>query len=239
MQSSIGETELRRSDEQCARLHQITHRLERHQFPPPDKGIPTNGLYFMFETGETAHAGERIVRIGSHTGIGNLAARLREHITLNKDRSIFRKNIGRALLSKDHDPFLEVWNLDLTKRMDRQRHRHLVDRAKQARIERAVSDYIRYHVSFSVIPARSEDIALGLERLCIATVSLCGSCRASSSWLGNFSPKPKIRASGLWQEQHLYGEPVSVEALCTIEELSHTLTKALDSDRAVPKQDSP
>jgi len=28
----------------------------------------------------------------------------------NKDRSIFRKNIGRALLNKDNDPFIEQWN---------------------------------------------------------------------------------------------------------------------------------
>ena len=31
-----------------------------------------------------------------------------------KDRSIFRKNIGRAILNKNNDSFLEIWNLDFT-----------------------------------------------------------------------------------------------------------------------------
>ncbi len=195
-------------------------RLERHRFPPPDKGIPVNGVYFMFETGETGHEGERIVRIGSHTGDGNLAARLREHITQNKDRSIFRKNIGRALLSRDHDPFLEAWNLDMTKRIDRDRYEHLVDPAKQGKVEQAVSDYIEKHVSVSVVAAPSRDIALKLECLCIATVSLCASCSPSPGWFGNSSPKPKIRESGLWQEQHLCGQPLTVEDLRMIEKLA-------------------
>jgi hypothetical protein len=36
---------------------------------------------------------------------------LKEHfVNENKDRSIFRKNIGRALLNKDNDYFIEQWN---------------------------------------------------------------------------------------------------------------------------------
>ena len=37
-------------------------------------------------------------------------------MTENKDRSIFRKNIGRAILNKNQDPFLGQWELDLTTR---------------------------------------------------------------------------------------------------------------------------
>lgn len=176
---NLEESELQQPDKLCAHLHRVVRRIERFRFPPPDIGIPPNGLYFIFESGEAAHGGDRIVRIGSHTGSGNLAARLREHMTQNKDRSIFRKNVGRAILSRDQDPYLEVWNLDLTKRVDRSRHEHLVDPAKQTKIERAVSDYIRNRVSVSVIPAESEDTALRLERHCIATVSLCRTCQAS------------------------------------------------------------
>lgn len=210
-------------DNQCARLHQVVRPLERQRFPLLEKEIPVNGLYFMFETGESGHQGERIVRIGSHTGNANLAARLKEHITQNKDRSIFRKNIGRALLSRDHDPFLEVWNLDLTKRKDRDRYEHLVDPAKQGKVEQAVSHYIVKQVSVSVIATPSREVALKFERLCISTVSLCGSCHASRGWLGNFSPKPKIRESGLWQEQHLYGQTLSADALRIIERLASGL----------------
>jgi hypothetical protein len=59
--------------------------------------------------------GSRIVRIGTHTGANQLCSRLKQHF-LNemKDRSIFRKNIGRCLLKQANDPFLEFWELDLT-----------------------------------------------------------------------------------------------------------------------------
>ena len=65
----------------------------------------------------------------------------------------------------------------------------------------------------SVIAAPSCDVALLLERLCIATVSLFEHCCASSVWLGEFSPKRKIRTSGLWQEQHLSGHALKVADL--------------------------
>jgi hypothetical protein len=46
------------------------------------------------------------------------------HIFLLKTRtaSIFRKNIGRALLNRDHDPFLPTWELDRTSRLAREKH---------------------------------------------------------------------------------------------------------------------
>jgi hypothetical protein len=149
-----------------------------------------------------------------------LAQRLNEHTTQNKDRSIFRKHIGRALLSRDHDPFLDTWDLDLTRRQDRNRYNRVVDPAKLDRVEQAVSDYIEKHVCVSVIATPSGDTALKLERLCIATVSLCGSCRPSGSWLGNFSPNLKIQASGLWQLQHLFKQPLSAAELLMIERLA-------------------
>lgn len=204
---------MQRLDEQCAYLHEIVRRLLRYNFPPPDEGIPANGLYFIFEAGEVCHGDDRIVRVGSHTGNGNLAARLREHVTVNKDRSVFRKNIGRALLCRDNDPFLKDWNFDLTKRVDRDRYGHLVDKTKQHEVEQAVSNHISRAMSFRVVGAANRELALQLERRCIATISLCGACRASPNWLGRSSPNRKIRDSGLWQVQHLYVEPLSTEDL--------------------------
>lgn len=74
-----------------------------------------NGVYILFEKNEFGHNGDRIVRIGSHTGNDNLVKRLEEHfLKENKDRSIFRKNIGRALLNKNSDSYLDIWDIDLT-----------------------------------------------------------------------------------------------------------------------------
>lgn len=69
----------------------------------------------VFEEGEYAHGGSRVVRVGSRTGDDQLPFRLTQHFLLeNKDRSIFRKNIGCALLNRDGDPFLAQWEQDLT-----------------------------------------------------------------------------------------------------------------------------
>jgi hypothetical protein len=101
----------------CAQLHQALRALERYRFPFDPKRIPSNGLYVLFEKGETGHGGDRIVRVGTHTGEAQLRSRLKQHfITPSKDRSIFRKNIGRALLNRDHDSFMREWEFDLTTR---------------------------------------------------------------------------------------------------------------------------
>src|SRR5512136_1364534 len=96
----------------CSCFHSLVRSLPRHSFPPSGKARDGDGIYLIFEVGEVSHGGERVVRVGSHTGAGNLFARLAEHVTANKDRSIFRKNIGRAILSRVGDPFLLDWDLD-------------------------------------------------------------------------------------------------------------------------------
>jgi hypothetical protein len=199
----------------CDRLHNLVRMLPRFQFTQVDSTIPANGVYFIFEVGEFGHKGDRIVRIGSHTGTGNLANRLSEHVTLNKDRSIFRKNIGRALLNMKQDPFLRFWELDLTKKVERARHEHLVDKNLQQSVEEAVSKYVASNLSYAVVGAEQD--ALHLERKCIGTISRCTKCSASGEWLGRHSPKPKIRASGLWQVQHLHCEGLGESELVSVE----------------------
>lgn len=193
----------------CASLHGWVHTLPEYRFPFADASIPTNGIYFLFEKGELAHGGSRIVRIGTHTGEGQLLSRLKQHfVVANKDRSIFRKNIGRALLARDSDPFLADWELDLTTRAARDLHAARIDTAKQEEIEKRVTEYMQDSFSFAVVRIDEKDARLRLESRCISTVSLCNECGASSSWLGNASPKEKIRESGLWIVNELYKEPL-------------------------------
>lgn len=205
------------NDPSCATLHALVSRLPRFEFPPPPREVASNGLYFVFERGEVAHGGDRIVRIGSHTGSGNLLARLREHVTHNKDRSIFRKNIGRALLARSGDPFLEDWNRDLTSHAARVRYAGRIDEVKQAEVERQVTHYIRANLTFSLVATPSPDVALALEKRCIATVASCPACHASAPWLGNDSPVAAIRESGLWQLQHLRGEALDADSVAELE----------------------
>ncbi|AKB32024.1 hypothetical protein MSSIH_1334 [Methanosarcina siciliae HI350] len=206
--------------EKCKQLHQWFNNLERISFPFDERKIPRNGIYILFEKGETAHGMDRVVRIGTHTGKNQLRSRLKQHfIKENKDRSIFRKNIGRALLNRDKDPFLDQWEIDLTSRKAKKENAGLIDSEKQEETEKRVSQYIQKNFSFVVIEVEAQEKRLELESKIISTISLCDECGPSSDWLGLFSPKEKIRKSGLWLVNELFKEPLSDEDMRLIENL--------------------
>lgn len=194
----------------CRELHIFANGLPRYRFPFNSKLIPQNGIYILFESRELAHDVNRIVRVGTHTGRNQLRSRLDQHfIKENKDRSIFRKNIGRALLNRDHDPFLEQWEIDLTTHAAKQAYSAMIDFEKQKLVERQVTNYIQGHFQFVVIEVRDKEERLQLESKLISTVSWCKDCRPSPGWLGLYSPKEKIRAGGLWIVNELYKQPLT------------------------------
>ena len=194
----------------CPQLHTLFNQLPQHHFPFDAKKISSNGIYILFEAGEVAHNTNRIVRIGTHNGVGKLVSRLKSHfIKENKDRSIFRKNIGRALLNKVSDPFLEQWELDLTSREARENFQYKVDIIKQKQVEHQVTEYIQQNFWFVVFPITKKEDRLFWESRIISTVSWCNECRPSRTWLGLHSPKEKIRESGLWLVNELNKQPLS------------------------------
>jgi hypothetical protein len=206
--------------EMCASLHHLFHRLPVFGFPYEETEIPLNGVYILFEAGEIAHGTNRIVRVGTHTGDDNLRSRLKEHfITENKDRSIFRKNIGRALLNRDQDPFLAQWELDLTSSEAQRKFGSSVNRAKQSEVERRVTDRIQRNFHFVVFRVDEKEVRRDLEAKIISTVSVCRECGPSQEWLGLYSPATKIRRSGLWLIQKLCGTPLSDSYFADLERL--------------------
>jgi len=183
----------------CEELHRVFNSLPKQKFPFDEKKIPKNGIYILFEKGEKGHGFDRIVRIGTHTGDNNLRSRLKQHFLVkNKDRSIFRKNIGRVILNKNKDPYLEKWELCLTSKEAREKYLHIVDLEKQKQLEEEISSYIQKNFQFVVLPIENKDKRLGIESKIISAVSLCKECGPSNRWFGKFSPKDKIRESGLW-----------------------------------------
>jgi hypothetical protein len=194
----------------CQAMHELFYGLKRFNFPFDSSRIPLNGIYVLFEVGEKAHNVDRIVRVGTHTGNNQLPSRLKQHfINENKDRSIFRKNIGRVILTNSQDSFIDLWNLDLTTRKAKEEHRDLVDFDRQQAVERQITRYIQSHFSFVVFQVNEGEKRLVLESKIISTISRCDSCRPSENWLGLNSPKPKIRESGLWLVNELYKKPLS------------------------------
>ena len=194
----------------CPQLHEFLADCTRHHFPFDKRTIPVNGIYVLYEAEASGHGADRIVRVGTHTGEAQLPSRLRQHfLNENKDRSIFRKNIGRALLAKEGDPFLDDWNIDLTTRKAREQYSARIDKEKLKTVEAQVTDYIQRSFSFVVLPVQDKGARLATESKLISTVSWCATCGPSGAWLGQYSPKEKIRESGLWLVNELYKEPLS------------------------------
>ena len=199
---------------ECEKLHKLFNNQERFYFPFNKEKIPKNGIYILFEKNEKAHSVDRIVRVGTHTGENKLVSRLSEHfLKENKDRSIFRKNIGRALLSKEKDSFLKIWELDVTTKENKEKYLKDIDFEKQKEIERKVSEYIHNNFSFIVFQVDDNQERLRLESKVISTVSLCQECFGSKEWFGRYSPKKKIRESGLWLVNELYKTPFREEEI--------------------------
>jgi len=183
----------------CDKLHTMAQNGKRFTFDRCDilQFVPWNGIYLLFEKNETGHAKDRIVRVGINREDYNLPERLVQHfINPNKDKSIFRKNIGRSFLNGDVDykHYLDVWN-NGGKR----------DYSIEIELEIKISQYIQDNISFVVIRVENREYRSVLEKRIIATINRCEDCKPSLEWLGNQSPDSKITKSGLWQVQGLNG----------------------------------
>lgn len=207
--------------ETCSWLHERLESLPMIQFPFKGEELPENGIYCFYEKGEIwGHRGikPRIVRIGTHKD-GNFKSRIGEHFLVAngkmkfdetmpapKDRSIFRKNLGRALLKKSEDKYIDIWNVDFMTSANRMKYRAQRDIAHEIVIEKKIKVLMRETFSFRFLIVNDERVRLGssgLECALIGTCAGCDSCGPSSKWLGLHSPKPLIRDSGLWLVQHL------------------------------------
>ena len=204
----------------CADIHGLVRRGTKHLFPFDDVRLPRNGIYVLFERGEEAHGGDRIVRVGTHTGDNQLPSRLVQHfVHENKDRSIFRKNIGRALLNRSGDAYLAEWELDRTSRVARERHGVERDIEKRRIVEHEVTQYLQRHFTFVAFCVDKKADRLHFESRIISTLSHCDECKPSALWLGLSSPKNRIRECGLWLVNELYKEPLTDADLQVLETL--------------------
>lgn len=188
----------------CGQVHLLFSSKQAIQFPFNPSKLPKNGIYVLFEDGETAHGAKRIVRVGTHTGDDHLRLRLRNHFMQDsKDRSSFRKMIGSALLQRESDLFLKQWELDSSTQEAKEKNVN-IDLKRLAEVENKVTEYIQKHFQLGVIEVKEKTDRLELESKIISTISRCEECKPSAGWLGLQSPREKIRESGLWLTNELY-----------------------------------
>ncbi len=198
----------------CEKLHHLVMKGKRFDFSAGYSDIPKNGIYVLFEKDEVAHGCDRIVRIGTHTGDGQLKNRIGQHFeNENKNRSIFRKNIGRCFLKQDNDPYLDIWELDTTTKAKKDLYAPIIDREFEKKIEKRISEYIQTNFSFILFKVPTKEERLYFEARLIGTVSRCEECKPSDKWLGLYSSKDKIKKSGLWNVMELYSTPLTEEEL--------------------------
>lgn len=184
----------------CEELHCMFNAVPRYSCADAGKIPFNNGIYIVFEAGETFGSWNRIVRIGTHTSKDRLKGRLRDHFSReNKDGSIFRKNVGKAILNRINHTYLPIWSLDTSK----PENRIFIDFELQREIEKEVSKYLEQNFSFAVFPVEDNQLRLRLEEGIIATLHQNVNFKASGNWLGNYSPEGQIRSGGMWLKNGL------------------------------------
>lgn len=204
------------------RLHKLFNEQKRFSFPfkQEEDEIPRNGIYIIFENGEKFGDLDRIVRVGTHTGDKQLRSRLNQHfVKENKNRSIFRKNIGRCILNKDKSPYLPSWEFDITSRAEKEKNIKLLDLDYEKKIEKRISEYIQSNLSFCIFQVDTKEQRLFWESKIVSTLAKSNELKPSKNWLGNHSTKDKIKASGLWQVNELYSNELTEEEFIILKQL--------------------
>lgn len=200
-----------------SRVYTLIAPLPRYDHHTPTEQLPKNGIYLFFERGEVVQRRnkilQRIVRVGTHKKNGLFSRRIRQHygrvasLGGNKNASVFRRHLGGALLRRLDlsDPRLEEW---------------LTQGAPTfPEVESMVSLLLRFDFAFSCLRVDREGERLDLERSLIALLAQHPLGRPSRTWLGAYAASERIRESGLWNTQHLGGEPLTREKLTRLEKL--------------------
>lgn len=198
----------------------LFNQVKRFSYPYKESEISNNGIYIMFEKNEKYHNFDRVVRVGSHNGQNRLYERINEHYIGEDHRdSIFRKHIGRCILTKEKMvEYIKTWDLKIKKREDKAKNLDKINWELEKKLEEKVTEYIKKNFTFIVIPNLMDDVKrLRLEEGLIATFAQYEEKKISKNWLGNFHPEKKISNSGLWNIQGIKGTPLTIDEFKLIE----------------------
>lgn len=221
----------------CNKLHMLFNNMPRLDWTRINNIPYHNGIYIMFERGQTYNGLDRIVRVGTHRAQNRLKDRLKDHfVKEDANGSIFRKNIGRVMLNKATDPYLKIWEMDTSKSEIKNNFGHLIDIGKEADLEDRISSFLRVNITFICFQVEEAKDRLRLEEGIISTLFKTPNFNYDNHWLGKFSPVPEIAKSGLWNRQGLDGKPLSAEELEHISSLVSFRSAAIDPSNTKIKE---
>ncbi|MEG2811862.1 MAG: hypothetical protein RR898_01460 [Clostridium sp.] len=203
-------------------LHRLFNNMPRMKWNNVKDLKFDNGIYIMFENGETYQGMDRVVRVGTHRADGRLVTRLNNHFTSNNaDSSIFRKNIGRALLSRDKSSYQDVWELNTSKSEIRELHKNEIDLEFENELESTITNYLKDNITFVCFKVDTEEERLRLEEGIISTLSR-SNIQSSKEWLGLNHTKKEVVESRLWNIQGVNGKVLTYDELIRIGELCNS-----------------
>ena len=96
---------------------------------------------------------------------------------------------------------------------------HLIDKTFEQEVEKRISQYIQENLSFTVFEVLTKDKRLFWESRIISTLAAFPNINPSENWLGQYSPKEKIREYGLWQVNELLNQPLNESEFNALTEL--------------------
>jgi hypothetical protein len=196
-------------------LHTLANMRSVRNWPP-------RGVYFFFEAGEDRREsgdGPRVVRVGTHALTDGSRATLRQRLAQHRGQdsgggnhrgSIFRLLVGQALLTRGDQPSCKSWGVkgDVAKASATLSADRAALVAAEAPVECAVSSYI---TAMPCLLLEVDDkpgprsLRGTIERNAIALLSNYRRAPldpASPIWLGQFSDRPLVSESGLWNQRH-------------------------------------
>jgi hypothetical protein len=183
-------------------VHILTVEKGAPPFRGPNKDLPLNGLYVFFETGQKmtikSKEYDRIVRIGINEKPNNFRSRIRGHYGGNIEGSVFRANVGWALLEFRGERPRETY------RTKKNYKKHNSGGA----LESEISDYFCKAFTYKAFSIDYDKLGI-CEELMIAAFSIFYQWKIfrneldTSNWLGKYSYSggDKIRRSGLWNSE--------------------------------------
>lgn len=210
------QTDLERFYTLLARLRSKTGSPRRLVECHGRQGWPLRGVYFLAEPGEhrASGAGLRVVRVGSHAlsirSRTTLWHRLAQHRgTLNPPGgnhrgSIFRLQVGEALLKAGRSPVevSDTWGKGSSAPRAVREH----ERPLEIIVGEQIGAMWLLCLPIEDPPSASSQRGF-IERNSLALLSNCGKTERldppSADWLGHYSPRPVVRASGLWNVNHV------------------------------------
>lgn len=176
-------------------------------------GWPQRGVYFFFEPGELRRDGtRRVTRVGTHALTSTSKATLWGRLAQHKGRaagggnhrgSIFRRHVSAALLARDGDPSgaAETWG----RGSSAPKHVLLAEHAHELEVSAYLGRMPFLWLTVEDVPSRTSERGI-IERGSIGLLSRLVNPFAdapSPAWLGHHAIAPEIRASGLWNVNHV------------------------------------